>query len=84
MRTHLETEDDRMPSLNTSSIWHRHFNTQARHHVWATHRLLDAVSAVSDEHYKRDVGLFFQSIQQAVRGPHVVARLGVEVAVPNR
>ena len=62
MRTHLETEDDRMPSLNTSSIWHRHFNTQARHHVWATHRLLDAVSAVSDEHYKRDVGLFFQSI----------------------
>ena len=39
-----------------------HFTRQARYHVWATHRLLDAVSRVSDEDYKRDVGLFFKSI----------------------
>ena len=47
------------PSL---SLFHTHFTRQARYHVWATHRLLDAVSRVSDEDYKRDVGLFFKSI----------------------
>ena len=39
-----------------------HFTRQARYHVWATHRLLDAVSRLSDEEYRRDVGLFFKSI----------------------
>jgi uncharacterized damage-inducible protein DinB len=47
--------------MNTST-WHRHFNVQARYHVWATHRLLEAVSRVSAEDYQRDVGLFFKSI----------------------
>jgi uncharacterized damage-inducible protein DinB len=44
------------------STWHRHFNSQARDHVWATHRLLEAVSRVPAEDYQRDVGLFFKSI----------------------
>ena len=47
------------PSL---SPFHAHFDQQARYHVWATHRLLEAVSRVSAEDYKRDVGLFFKSI----------------------
>lgn len=48
--------------MNTASPWHSHFNGQARYHVWATHRLLQAVSRVSEEDYRRDVGLFFKSI----------------------
>ena len=51
-----------MATLNTASIWHRHFSGQVRYHVWATHRLLEAVSRVSDQDYRRDVGLFFKSI----------------------
>lgn len=51
-----------MATMNTVSPWHSHFNGQARYHVWATHRLLDAVSCVSEEDYRRDVGLFFKSI----------------------
>lgn len=51
-----------MATLNTASIWHRHFSGQVRYHVWATHRLLEAVSRVSDADYRRDVGLFFKSI----------------------
>jgi uncharacterized damage-inducible protein DinB len=50
-----------MAAMNTST-WHSHFNMQARYHVWATHRLLEAVSRVSAEDYQRDVGLFFKSI----------------------
>ena len=51
-----------MAAMNTSSTWHRHFSGQARYHVWATHRLLEAVSPVPDQDYRRDVGLFFKSI----------------------
>ncbi len=39
-----------------------HFLTLARYNVWATHRLLEAVEKLSDEDYRRDVGLFFKSI----------------------
>jgi uncharacterized damage-inducible protein DinB len=41
---------------------HQHFLTLARYNVWATSRLLDAVAPVSDDHYRRDLGLFFKSI----------------------
>jgi uncharacterized damage-inducible protein DinB len=51
-----------MAELNDASIWHRHFSAQARYHVWVTHRLLEAVSRVSDEDYRKNVGLFFKSI----------------------
>jgi uncharacterized damage-inducible protein DinB len=41
---------------------HLHFSLLARYNVWATHRLLEAVEALSDDDYRRDVGLFFKSI----------------------
>lgn len=40
----------------------QHFQMLARYNVWATHRLLEAVEKISDEDYRRDVGLFFKSI----------------------
>ncbi len=42
--------------------WPQHFDTLARYNVWATQRLLDTVSALPDEAYRRDVGLFFKSV----------------------
>jgi uncharacterized damage-inducible protein DinB len=39
-----------------------HFNTLVRYNVCATRRLLGAVAAVSDTDYRRDLGLFFNSI----------------------
>ena len=41
---------------------HHHFATLARYNAWATRRLLDAVAALDDGDYRRDVGLFFKSI----------------------
>lgn len=51
-----------MATLIDPSIWHHHFGGQARYHVWATHLLLEAVAGLSDDEYRRDVGLFFNSI----------------------
>lgn len=39
-----------------------HFATLARYNAWATARLLDAVDALADADYRRDVGLFFRSV----------------------
>jgi uncharacterized damage-inducible protein DinB len=39
-----------------------HFLQLARYNVWATRRLLDAVSAVPEDGYRKDCGLFFKSI----------------------
>ena len=39
-----------------------HFSTLSRYNTWATRRLLDAIAVVSEEDYRRDVGLFFKSI----------------------
>ena len=39
-----------------------YFSQLARYNVWATARLLDAVARLSDDAYRRDVGLFFKSI----------------------
>lgn len=44
------------------SLWRTHFLTLACYHAWATRRLLDAVAALDDEAYRRDLGLFFQSV----------------------
>lgn len=41
---------------------HSHFALLTRYNIWATHRLLEAVEKLSDEDYRRDVGLFFKSI----------------------
>lgn len=48
------------PNVSMSPL-QNHFATQARYHVWATHRLMDAVSRVADDDYRKDVGLFFKS-----------------------
>jgi len=39
-----------------------HFHLLARYHAWATQRLLAAVTALDDDAYRRDVGLFFKSV----------------------
>ena len=39
-----------------------HLGTLARHHAWATRRLLDGAAAVSDADWRRDVGVFFRSL----------------------
>ena len=39
-----------------------HFQTLARYNAWATARLLEAVAALPDADYRRDLGLFFKSI----------------------
>ena len=40
-----------------------HFLMLARYHVWATDQLLDRhVARLSDDDYRRDVGLFFKSV----------------------
>jgi uncharacterized damage-inducible protein DinB len=41
---------------------HHHFLTLARYNIWATRRLLGAVAVVPDADYRRDLGLFFNSI----------------------
>ena len=52
-----------MATLSTvSSPWHAHFLQLARYHRWATDCLLDAVAALPEADYRRDVGLFFKSI----------------------
>lgn len=55
---------------------HTHFAQLARYNVWATERLLKAVEAVSEDGYRRDLGLFFKSIHGTLNhllvGEHVV------------
>ena len=45
-----------------SVAWNAHFDLLARYNVWATDRLLAAVQPLSDDDYRRDMGLFFKSI----------------------
>ena len=44
------------------SPWHRHFAGLARYNVWALSRLYGSVDRLSDDDYRRDLGLFFKSI----------------------
>jgi uncharacterized damage-inducible protein DinB len=39
-----------------------HLQLMARYNLWASTRLLASVDALSDEAYRRDVGLFFKSV----------------------
>jgi uncharacterized damage-inducible protein DinB len=41
---------------------HEYFCTLACYIVWATKRLLQACESLTDQQYRRDVGLFFKSI----------------------
>lgn len=46
-----------------SSPLRTQFQTLARYNVWATRRLLDEhVAKLSDDEYRRDCGLFFESV----------------------
>jgi uncharacterized damage-inducible protein DinB len=53
-----------------------HFLQLARYNVWATRRLLDAVTVVSEADYRKDVGLYFKSIHGTLNhllvGEHMV------------
>ncbi|HMC14919.1 MAG TPA: DinB family protein [Albitalea sp.] len=39
-----------------------YFTTLVRYHGWATRKLYEYVDALSDDEYRRDVGLFFKSV----------------------
>ena len=39
-----------------------HYTTLARYDGWATRRLFEAVDALSEADYRRDVGLYFKSV----------------------
>jgi uncharacterized damage-inducible protein DinB len=45
-----------------STDLHAHLQTLARYHAWATRRLVQAVAALPDDAYRRDIGLFFRSV----------------------
>jgi len=45
-----------------SPDWHAHFATFARYGAWATERLYTAVDRLTEDEYRRDVGLFFRSV----------------------
>jgi uncharacterized damage-inducible protein DinB len=53
-----------------------HFATLARYNLWATRKLWTHVDALSEEDYRRDVGLFFKSVHGTLNhllvGEHLV------------
>ena len=53
-----------------------HFSGMARYNVWATHRLLEVVEKISEDDYRKDVGLFFNSIHGTLNhllvGEHMI------------
>lgn len=48
-----------------------HFQTFATYNAWANQRLYDAASALPDESYRRDVGVFFGSLHGTLN--HILA-----------
>ena len=46
----------------STAQWVPHFTLLARYNAWATARLLNAVRAVDEADYRRNLGLFFGSI----------------------
>ncbi len=56
------TPPDVTQHRDASLAWQGHFTTLARYNVWATERLFEHVDVLSDEEYRRDVGLFFKSV----------------------
>jgi uncharacterized damage-inducible protein DinB len=51
----------RAPAPERSAL-QQHLDLLALYNLWATRRLFAALESVPDEHYRRDVGLFFKSI----------------------
>lgn len=54
---------------------HDHLLTMARYNVWATRRLYQHVDALSDDDYRRDVGLFFGSVHGTLSHLYVAEHL---------
>jgi uncharacterized damage-inducible protein DinB len=54
----------------------QHFATLARYNLWATHRLYEHVDALSEDDYRRDVGLFFKNVHGTL-GHLLVAEHGL-------
>jgi len=52
---------------------HRHFQTLARYNAWATQALLRALEPVPEADYRRDCGLFFQSIHGTLKHFHAAS-----------
>lgn len=40
----------------------RHFRLLANYHLWAYERLYASIDKLSEEQYRKDVGLFFKSV----------------------
>lgn len=53
----------------------RHLITMARYHGWAYQVLLDGLTQVGEDNYRRDAGLFFGSIHQTLNHLLLVDRL---------
>ena len=58
-----------------------HFTQLARYNVWATARVLDAVRALPDGDYRRDVGLFFKSIHGTLNHVRFAEGISPKVAL---
>jgi uncharacterized damage-inducible protein DinB len=65
----------------------KHFQNLARYNAWATLRLLQAVEQVPDGDYRRDCGLFFESIHGTLNhllvGEHRLWRVRFQGGVPQ-
>ena len=46
--------------------WRAHFTALARYGAWATARLYEHVDRLTDDEYRRDVGLFFGSVHRTL------------------
>jgi hypothetical protein len=57
------------PAATDVSLWHSHFDALARYHRWATVRLFEHVDRLSEDDYRRDVGLFFHSVHGTLEPP---------------
>jgi uncharacterized damage-inducible protein DinB len=65
-----------------------YFGMLARYNVWATRKLYEHVDALSDDEYRRDVGLFFKSVHGTLNhllvGEHLVWYPRFAEGVSNR
>lgn len=52
----------REPRCTDAPSWHDHFGMLARYHAWALDRLYVHVDRLTDDEYRRDVGLHFSSV----------------------
>lgn len=56
------TAAHQVPGNGEEKAMQDYFAMLARYHVWANEKLLAAVAALDESHYRRDCGLFFGSV----------------------